>query len=108
VDFTKAEAIFYASLFAAGSFCSLVRTYRDNDRTSWHSIVGRCLASGIYGFGVIAIWFGSHPPNSNTSGFYFLAIAGFIGYLDKEIQVKLSAWIIDWVFRKTGGQSDGK
>ena len=99
--FNHAETLFYAICFAVASLACLFRVW--NDRESNHtlsSIVGRCATSGIYGFGVVAIWVGrfSGGDSSVVNPYGYVAIAAFVGMAGRELQEK----IIGAVFRKIG------
>lgn len=106
MDFTQTELRFYGAIFVVASIACLFRAFRDNEFANSHAILGRCLSSGVFAFGGIAIWVGSHPPAADGSGFYFLAIAAFIGLLDKELQTKLIEWIVGWFFKRIGSPPD--
>jgi hypothetical protein len=106
VDFTQTEIRFYGAVFLVASIACLFRVFRDNEFASSSAILGRCLSSGVFAFGGIAIWVGSHPPAPDGSGFYFLAVAAFVGLLDKELQTKLIEWIVGWFFKRIGGPGD--
>lgn len=106
MDFTQIELKFYGAIFVVASIACLFRIFRDNEFAHSRAIFGRCVSSGVFAFGGIAIWVGSHPPPADGSGFYFLAVAAFIGILDKEIQSKLIEWIVSWFFKKIGGPGD--
>jgi len=93
---------FYGWVFLVASGSCLIRTFRDNEFARTRAILGRCLSSGIFAFGGIAIWLGRYPLAADSSGVPFLAVAAFIGLLDKELQTKAVEWVVSWLFSKMG------
>lgn len=99
--FNTEESLFYATCFLVASIACLLRVW--NDRESGHtfySLSGRCATSGIYGFGIVALWIG-RVADSAVSGdnpYLFIAVAAFVGMAGRELQER----IIGAVFRKIG------
>ena len=99
--FNTEESLFYATCFLVASISCLLRVW--NDREGGHtvsSLVGRCASSGIYGFGIVALWLGRVADSavSSDSPYVFIAISAFVGMAGRELQER----IIGAVFRKIG------
>jgi hypothetical protein len=99
--FNTEETVFYTVCFVVASVACLLRVW--NDRESGHtvsSLVGRCFTSGIYGFGIIALWLGRVADGAVGSGnpYVFIAVSAFVGMASRELQER----VIVMVFRKVG------
>jgi len=107
VDFPKTEIVFYSAAFVASAIACLARIFRDNERIDGYTILGRCVASGVLSFGGVALWVGSNP-DTDSGGFYWLAVAALIGYCSRDIQDQIFTRIIAWAIGKFGGDNNGK
>jgi hypothetical protein len=99
--FNHTETLFYAILFVVAALACLFRVWNDREiSVTGLSLVGRCATSGIYGFGVCAVWLGRFPSDNSggLSPYAYVAIAAFVGMAGRELQER----IIGAVFRKIG------
>jgi hypothetical protein len=102
VAFSAAEIQFYSMCFLVSSFACLSRLWRDNERLDLRTSVGRCLSSGVLGFGTIGIWIGRDPSSLNGGSVYYLAIAALVGYVGKDLQDQLLNRLVRYGMKKTG------
>ena len=100
--FSATEIQFYSICFIVSSFACLSRLWRDNEHLDLRTSVGRCLSSGVLGFGAIGIWIGRDPSSLNGGSVYYLAIATLVGYLGKDLQDQLLNRIVRYGLKKTG------
>lgn len=107
--FNAPETIFYAVLFVSGAIACLSRIWaRGEGGITVRCVVGRCFSSGIYGFGVVAIWLGRIPADDIGSGnpYAFVAVAAFVGLASRELQERIIAVIFEGIMQRIGARKD--
>jgi len=102
VAFSAKEIQFYAVCFIAAGIACLARVWRDNEHIDVRTCIGRCVSSGVLGFGTIGLWIGRSADSISGSSFYYLAAATLVGYVGKDLQDQLLNRIIRYGLQKTG------
>lgn len=102
MEFSAAEALFYAASFVTSGAASFARILRDNESLVGRVIFGRCISAGFTSFGVVAIWIGRNPDSGSLGGFYWLAIAALIGYTNKDLHDQILTRVTEWLLSKFG------
>lgn len=108
MEFSKSEIVFYGIAFVVSGTCSLARIWRDNEPIRSRVVVGRCISSGFFGAGGVALWIGRYPDSAGSGAFYFLAIAALIGYMSKDVQDQILTRLARWITNKIGPEDGPK
>lgn len=108
MEFSETEILFYSVAFVAGGLSCLARIWRDNESLGHRVVIGRCISSGFFGAGSVAVFVDWYPDSAGSSSFYFLAIAAFVGYMSRDFQDQVLTKAAKWIAKKLGPDDDEK
>ena len=78
------EAVTFASVWLAGAFASLARTFRDSDYRDFYRACGAVACGGCIAFGFVSI-VGAHVGGHFGSRPYDLGVAFVVGLAGKDL-----------------------